>query len=409
MTAILVLGVSTTAFAYAEKYTVYGNELHQIVELDTNAIISFKGDPNALRGFEIYNKSLAPNTTNCQSGYGNGEYSVCIFETKNMALGYHEWVDRTTNTWGKFYIYQAVEVDTESNTSEEVSQYAKDFKAQIEPRPVYETTTDGVINVEVFTIPFDVVITENGKVTIHNNDVIDHIVSHTGTTGTEKGGTFYKIIPNGDVRTIEFPITGSTVYPVGVYYFEDTVTGKTGKISIEKWGGSGKVIKDTTITGVTQGIVEQVGIQENVVVVLKKSEPIIQSNSTETADSVLDKTKNFKTQIEAKINAKIEPLRAEIVSLKEKLSNIENDRLILDGQKENLTKQFNLLKQNATISETKYLEESKINEDLRGKILTLESQAVDTIELEKYRKDAANWKAVALEQLRVMAEILGLL
>ena len=132
MTAILVLGVSTTAFAYAEKYTVYGNELHQIVELDTNAIISFKGDPNALRGFEIYNKSLAPNTTNCQSGYGNGEYSVCIFETKNMALGYHEWVDRTTNTWGKFYIHQAVEVDTESNTSEEVSKYAKDFKAQIE-------------------------------------------------------------------------------------------------------------------------------------------------------------------------------------------------------------------------------------------------------------------------------------
>ena len=35
-------------------------------------------------------------------------------------------------------------------------------------------------------------------------------------------------------------------------------------------------------------------------------------------------------------------------------------------------------------------------------------QAVDTIELEKYRNDAANWKAVALEQLRVMAEILGL-
>ena len=71
-------------------------------------------------------------------------------------------------------------------------------------------------------------------------------------------------------------------------------------------------------------------------------------------------------------------------------------------------KEINLLKTNATISETKYLEESKINNELREKLSTLESQAVDTTELEKYKKDASNWKAVALEQLRVMAEILGL-
>ena len=101
-------------------------------------------------------------------------------------------------------------------------------------------------------------------------------------------------------------------------------------------------------------------------------------------------------------------MNKKIVNLKEELANNEDDRLILDEQKEKLTKQINLLRQNATISETKYLEESKINKDLRGKISTLESQAVDTIELEKYRKDAANWKGVALEQLRVMGEILGL-
>ena len=28
--------------------------------------------------------------------------------------------------------------------------------------------------------------------------------------------------------------------------------------------------------------------------------------------------------------------------------------------------------------------------------------------IEKYKKDASNWRAVALEQLRVMAEVLGL-
>ena len=94
-------------------------------------------------------------------------------------------------------------------------------------------------------------------------------------------------------------------------------------------------------------------------------------------------------------------MRTEIESLK-------NEAFLLEEQKEKLTHQNNITRQNATISETKYLEESKINKDLREKLSTLESQAVDTIELEKYRNDAANWKAVALEQLRVMAEILGL-
>ena len=28
--------------------------------------------------------------------------------------------------------------------------------------------------------------------------------------------------------------------------------------------------------------------------------------------------------------------------------------------------------------------------------------------IEKYKKDASNWRAVALEQLKVMAEVLGL-
>ena len=94
-------------------------------------------------------------------------------------------------------------------------------------------------------------------------------------------------------------------------------------------------------------------------------------------------------------------MRTEIESLK-------NEAFLLEQQKEKLTHQNNITRQNATISETKYLEESKINKDLREKLSTLELQAVDTIELEKYRNDAANWKAVALEQLRVMAEILGL-
>jgi len=137
--AVLVLGVSTTSFANAVSmedvtHVVYGDELKTMMEFDTNAVISFTGDPNGLKGFELYDKSKAPNTDNCQSGWNADEYSVCIFETKNMELGYHEWFDRTTDTWGKFYISQADQVSTSTSNYQEVSDAAKNFKAQIETK-----------------------------------------------------------------------------------------------------------------------------------------------------------------------------------------------------------------------------------------------------------------------------------
>ena len=100
-------------------------------------------------------------------------------------------------------------------------------KPYVAPQPKYQTTIDGITTVDVFTIPFDVTITENGSVTVHNIDSVEHVVSHTGTTGTSKSGTFYKVIPAQQQTTIEFPITGSTIYEPGVYTFEDTVTGKS--------------------------------------------------------------------------------------------------------------------------------------------------------------------------------------
>ena len=138
LAAVVVVGVISPAFAVSMEdvtHVVYGDELKTMMEFDTNAVIHFTGNPDGLKGFELYDKSKAPHTSNCQSGWGDDEYSVCIFETKNMELGYHEWFDRTTDTWGKFYIYEAVEVKT-TNTSNyhEVSDAAKNFKAQIEAK-----------------------------------------------------------------------------------------------------------------------------------------------------------------------------------------------------------------------------------------------------------------------------------
>lgn len=377
MTAILVLGVSTTAFANAEEYIVNVDGNHQywidiqVVKGDTVTFVNtHDGD----------NQSLEPHCISDPYAVPYTEESCWIIDGSTPSRSYT--MTETQTFYDRFFDVPPITVTVVEKQS---------------------NTGDGTMEAHVYGIPFDVKIMEGGKVVYHNNDpMFHHDLQHTGTVGTEKGGTFSMWAgSNGGTATANFPVENcSSCYPAGVYSWKDSVSGITGTITI--------LAGENTVN-------EQVGIQEDIVVVLKKSESIIQSNSTETADSVLDKTKNFKTQIEAKINAKIEPLKTEIslfqlqiVNLKEELANNENDRLILDEQKEKLTKQINLLRQNATISETKYLEESKINKDLRGKISTLESQAVDTIELEKYRKDAANWKGVALEQLRVMGEILGL-
>ena len=138
LVAVVAVGVISPAFALSMEdvtHVVYGDELFHVGDMDTNAVIHFTGNPDGLKGFELYDKSLAPNTSNCQSGWGDDEYSECIFETKNMALGYHEWFDRTTDTWGKFYIYQADVVSTTSTSNyQEVSDAAKNFKAQIEAK-----------------------------------------------------------------------------------------------------------------------------------------------------------------------------------------------------------------------------------------------------------------------------------
>ena len=370
MTAMLVLGVSTTSIANAERWNieVYGDELQNIVDVKQSDTLRFVGDPDGLKGFEIYDKSKAPNTSNCQSGYDAAEYSVCVMSFAEFTLGGHEWFDRTTDTWGKFYVHPA------------------------------ETTGNGTMEVHVYEIPFDVTILEGGKVVYHNLDPVTyHNLEHTGTTGTEKGGTFSMWAgSNGGTATANFPVENcSSCYPAGVYSWMDSVSGVTGTITI--------LPNPNTVN-------EQVGIQENVVVVLNKPEPTIQTNSTVTTEQqdILDKTKSYKTQIEEKINAKIKPLETEIIDLKNQLIQSKNDVSILESKEQRLINDINVLKTNATISETKYLEESKINKELREKISTLESQVVDTTELEKYKKEASNWKAVALEQLRVMAEILGL-
>ena len=368
MTAMLVLGVSTTAFVNAQ-------EMPTSVE-----VTSFPFNESVMENGKItFNNTNGTSTMNFVA-YGWFDGTVRIGESLTIELPTKD-CGTTCFAEGVYYIRDL----NQGNYSE------LQIVAAPEPEPKPVTTGNGTMEVHVYEIPFDVTILEGGKVVYHNLDPVTyHNLEHIGTTGTEKGGTFSMWAgSNGGTATANFPVEDcSSCYPAGVYSWMDSVSGVTGTITI--------LPNPNTVN-------EQVGIQENVVVVLNKPEPTIQTNSTVTTEQqdILDKTKSYKTQIEEKINAKIKPLETEIIDLKKQVDFVTSVNT-------DFVKEINLLKTNATISETKYLEESKINKELRENISTLESQVVDTTELEKYKKDASNWKAVALEQLRVMAEILGL-
>ena len=375
MTAMLVLGVSTTAFVNAQ-------EMPTSVE-----VTSFPFNESVMEDGKItFNNTNGTSTMNFVA-YGWFDGTVRIGESLTIELPTKD-CGTTCFIEGIYYIKDLNQGD-----------YSElQIVAAPEPEPEPVTTGNGTMEVHVYEIPFDVTILEGGKVVYHNLDPVTyHNLEHTGTTGTEKGGTFSMWAgSNGGTATANFPVENcSSCYPTGVYSWMDSVSGVTGTITI--------LPNPNTVN-------EQVGIQENVVVVLNKPEPTIQTNSTVTTEQqdILDKTKSYKTLIEEKINSKIQPLQAEIVDLRTKLEDVGNEKSVLDKQREKLTNQITNLRLNATISETKYVEESELNKKLQEKISTLESQVVDTSELEKYKKEASNWRGVALEQLRVMAEILGL-
>ena len=312
-------------------------------------------------------------------------------------------------------------------------------KPYVAPTPTYQTTKDGITTVDVFTIPFDVTITENGSVTIHNTDSVDHVVSHTGTTGTAKSGTFYKVIPAQQQITIEFPITGNTIYESGVYAFEDTVTGKSGSITILPWSGSKQVIQDDIVTGISQGIVEQVGIQESIVVVLTPEptpELIVNEGIYNVANydgdvdlitmqtQLAEVTAQFNESITKLADQKlaienhsttVQSLNAQIGSLNAtstEVSTLEQTVLSLQLEKDTLNAQILTLGNTTAIQQTTIKQlNAQVNDTsiLDGKITNLEAKVVSlTSERDQWKQLANNWYAVAMEQLNVMINVLGL-
>ena len=277
----------------------------------------------------------------------------------------------------------------------------------IASEPIYQTTNDGITTVDVFTIPFDVTITENGSVTVHNTDSVDHVVSHTGTTGTTKSGTFYEVIPAQQQVTIEFPITGSSIYESGVYAFEDTVTGMTGSITILPWSGSKQAIQDNTVTGVA----EQVGIQESIVVVLTP-----ENNISETA--VANQVNDLSSAPTVIADYTVLSLQQELVQSEKRLTSaiesvallkieLDNSQQVIAKQKQDITALSAELESGLSVEEETKLRNTVSELNIQVESLSKENESL-IVERDQWKQLSDNWYAVAQEQLRVMIDVLGL-
>ena len=114
-----------------------------------------------------------------------------------------------------------------------------------------------------------------------------------------------------------------------------------------------------------------------------------------TPDSVLAQAKNFKAQIEAKIAEKIAPLQAENVELQNQMSN--RDEVIKTLNTKVIEMQAHLKTEQANSAE------------LQSQLEVLEDfEASASPQIERYKLDAHKWRDVAVEQLRIMVEILKL-
>ena len=261
--AAILFGTTT---AYAENFTV---EMTQN-GFSTNSLSINEGDSiTFVNTHYVTDVNLEPHAISDPFAIPYTEHSYWIVDDSTPERVYNFDSCETYVFYDRFTDVEPIIVQCNAQTVPDTAS-----------EPTYQTTKDGITTVDVFTIPFDVTITENGSVTVHNTDSVDHVVSHTGTTGTAKSGTFYEMIQAQQQITIEFPITGNTIYESGVYAFEDTVTGKSGSITIIPWSGSKQAIQDDTVTGIAQGVVEQVGIQESIVVVLTP-----ENNQSETAET----------------------------------------------------------------------------------------------------------------------------
>ena len=314
----------------------------------------------------------------------------------------------------------------------------------------YAIEGDGTSHVEVDEYPFNITILEGGSMTLHNNGEAQiNFVAH---------GWFEGSVPTNDAIALEFPIVncGTTCFFEGTYYVNDLNGGDFSTITIVKpepvyvepvyvepvyvapvettpepegiynvanYGGDVDLITMQTqlaeVTAqfnesITKLAEQKIAIENHSTTVQSLNTQIGSLNATSTEVSTLEQT-ILSLQLEKdELNAQIQTLGNTTSSQLATITSLQGDTT-LDVKIAELESQIVTLT-NANVTATATITQLNANvvsasdtSILDSKITNLESQVVTlTSERDEWKQLANNWYAVAMEQLKVMINVLGL-
>jgi uncharacterized coiled-coil protein SlyX len=299
----------------------------------------------------------------------------------------------------------------------------------------YAIEGDGTSHVEVDIYPFDITILEGGSMTLHNNgENTINFVSH---------GWFEGSVPVNDAIALEFPIVncGTTCFTEGMYYISDLNGGYQSTITIVK---PVPVYVEPVYVAppVQEPIVQELVIVEPVVE--PTPEPVVESQvdfgavSSETlgsyetiSDEGIYNVANYDGEVDmitmqtqlaevtSQFNDSITKLAEQKVAIENyyngtaiEVSTLEQTVLSLHLEKDTLNAQILTLGNTTAIQQTTITQlNAQVNDTsiLDSKITNLEAQVVSlTSERNQWKQLANNWYAVAMEQLSVMINVLGI-
>ena len=320
--------------------------------------------------------------------------------------------------------------------------------ATISMSSAYAIEGEGTSHVEVDEYPFNITILEGGSMTLHNNgEQTINFVSH---------GWFEGSVPTNDAIALEFPVVncGTTCFTEGMYYISDLNGGYQSTIKIVKpvpvyvapvvveepveslvnfnatsseTLGSFESISDEGIFNVPDydGDVDMITMQTQLAevtaqfndsitklaeqkVAIENHDTTVQSlntqigslNTTSIEVSTLEQTVLSLQLDKDELNAQITTL-GNTTATDVKIAELESQIVTLDNA--NVTATTIIAELNANVisaSDTSVLD---------SKIANLEAQVVTlTGERDQWKQLANNWYAVAMDQLKVMVDILGL-
>jgi uncharacterized coiled-coil protein SlyX len=299
----------------------------------------------------------------------------------------------------------------------------------------YAIEGDGTSHVEVDIYPFDITILEGGSMTLHNNgENTINFVSH---------GWFEGSVPVNDAIALEFPVVncGTTCFTEGVYYISDLNGGYQSTITIVK---PVPVYVEPVYVAppVQEPIVQELVIVEPVVE--STPEPVVESQadfgavSSETlgshetiSDEGIYNVANYDGEVDmitmqtqlaevtSQFNDSITKLAEQKVAIENyyngtaiEVLTLEQTVLSLHLEKDTLNAQILTLGNTTAIQQTTITQlNAQVNDTsiLDSKITNLEAQVVSlTSERNQWKQLANNWYAVAMEQLSVMINVLGI-